>query len=96
VESISADKIDRFIRLLLKMVRTLQANQNLAIHQHISESFYLQKIEELKLLREQLTEALHNVERIQGRLHDHYKNIYCQWKKDLRWLRAYIQKTPLL
>jgi hypothetical protein len=96
VESIPAEKIDRFIRLLLKMVRTLQAHQNLTIHLRISESYYLQRIEGLKLLQEQLDEMLCRLETIQGRIQEHYKNTYCQWKTDVRWLHAYLQKMPIL
>jgi len=59
------------------------------VRQNINLSYYTEKLEELKLLKEQLTEGREGLDILAN---DHYKNTYCQWRKDVLWLNRYLVK----
>lgn len=95
-ETISSKKLEKFNRYILTMVKALGRDQSLIVHQRINESFYLQKKEEFRLLREQLEEAERKMVDVQARVTEHYKSAYCIWRKDVRWLHAHWQKRIIL
>lgn len=89
-------KINQLIALIEKMIRLLNQHGNLAAHQRIDESFYLQKIVELRLVRDQLVQARGHAEVVSQRVHQHYRVVYYAWKRDARWLNAYLRNIPVL
>ena len=54
------------------------------------EFYYMQKAEELKILKEQLNTARINFERTHKRICTHYEEIFHNWKQDVR----IVNKTP--
>lgn len=97
METIDTGKINNLIDLIDKMIYQLTKHSSIKTHQHIDESFYLQKITELRLLGDQLEQARKHTETLQGRVNEHYRHVYCQWEKDAEWLADYITSplTPL-
>jgi len=70
----------------------IHKHYDLTIHRHINHSYYLQRIEEMKLLLEQLNEAEVKLEIVHNRLDEHYQNSFQQWHKDIRWLSVYLNQ----
>lgn len=95
METVSLHQLNRLIRHLENLLNELNQAPGLAIGQVINDSFHMQKVEELKLLRSQLTEAIQTCEAIQVRAFVHYKTAFCHWKKDVRWLTTYRRKLHL-
>ncbi len=89
---VSSEKLDRFITQIQSIVEDLRKHNTLTVHQHINESYYMQKEAELKLLKEQLEESKMKLEATQSRINEHYKNAFFIWRKDVRWLNQYIIK----
>ena len=57
---------------------------------------YVLKQEELKLLTEQLIEVEQKMETLRALVSKYYKEIYCAWCKDIRWLSTRNQRKPIL
>jgi len=89
-------KLNQLVVALEKMIRQLTQHGNLVAHRHIDESYYLQKITELRLLGDQLEQARSRAEVVAQRLHTHYSEVYYHWKRDARWLNAYLRNVPIL
>jgi hypothetical protein len=84
LNTVSLQQLDKLILRLEKMLTEMDMTQSLALYRAIDDSFHMQKIEELRLLHTQLSDAMHAFEKIQRRAYEHYKSAYCQWKKDVR------------
>jgi len=67
----------------------MKQNDQLNIRLAINEFYYMQKAEELKILREQLQEAPIKLEILQERVCKHYKEIFCTWRHDMRLLNKH-------
>jgi hypothetical protein len=81
-----------------KLVNVLSENRkNLHIHNNINEFYYMQKVEELKQLEESITDAYKRLENLKDRYHTEYTHLYCNWKKDARWINKFVnlQKQEL-
>ena len=96
MDAVNAQKINSLIESIDEMIRQLNKHSSLETRQRVNESFYLEKIVELRLLGNQLEQARQHFELIQMRVNEHYKNVYCQWKNDASWLSVYIGNTPIL
>lgn len=85
----------QFTRLLQHYDRISTAlfkHCDLTVHRHINHSYYLQRIEEMKILLDQLAEAEAKLELIHLRLREHYVKSFQQWRKDARWLSTYVHQ----
>lgn len=69
-----------------RLVTLLDSRNDLVIHQQVDQSYYMQKIEELKILLSQLEVAGQNVDALASRIDSHYTLCSTQWYKDVRWL----------
>lgn len=87
---ISSEKLGRFIIQIQRVLEILRTYNTLFIHQRINESYYMQKEEELKILKAQLEESQKQLEATQIRINDHYKKVFINWRKDARWLNQHI------
>ncbi len=84
------NKTIKFIRKLRHFSNYLERLKLLTVHQHIDQFYYMQKTEELKLLHQQLIEALTIADTIQFRLEGNYRKVYHQWRMDARWLNQHL------
>ena len=92
---VNKEKLDKLNFYVSKMLRDLHLHNSLVIHRRISEFYYLEKVEELKLLKAQLMDAERKLEDVQVRVKEHYKDIFCTWRKDARWLNQHKQAKSI-
>jgi len=79
---------------LQSLSNQLHAEKRVGIHQVVDHFYYMQKIEEIKFLstrREDLRSQLNNLSEI---IDQEYRKIYCQWKKDYRFIISYKKNHP--
>lgn len=69
-----------------RLVIYLNERNNLILHQQVNQFFYMQKIEELKMLLRQLEEINKSLDVVTLRIHEHYRLCFAQWSKDARWI----------
>ena len=86
MEKINTGKISRIERRVKRLVTLLHAHNELGIHKTIDHFYYMQKAEELRLLKEQLIEAQSALERVQQHACQHYMELFVHWRRDVRWL----------
>ncbi len=96
MESIDIQKINQLIRAIEEMIDQLNRRNSLEVHKQISQSYYMLKAEELRLLSDQFHEAQQRYEVILGRVNEHYKNVFCKWKEDVKWLNTYTGDISIL
>ncbi|NOS93023.1 MAG: hypothetical protein HOP30_13960 [Cyclobacteriaceae bacterium] len=87
----------QLIRLREKMLGLLvqvEQSTDLSVRRTLCASYYSQKIRELELLSEHLEVA---TEMLSTKSICHfYKEAYCQWRHDVRWLHRFFRKRPVL
>jgi len=88
MEKINTGKISRIERRVKRLLNLLNVNNELGIHKSIDHFYYMQKAEELRLLKEQLIEAQCALERVQQNACQHYMELYVHWRRDVRWLNG--------
>jgi len=81
--------VNKFILKLDELIENLELNQNLFIHRHVEQFYYMQKVSEFKLLLEQFEETRRKMDTIANRLDQTYQTTYNRWRRDLKWLHAY-------
>ncbi len=86
MEKINTGKISRIERRVTKLLYVLGISNELGIHQAIDHFYYMQKAEELRLLKEQLIQTQSRLERIQQNACQHYMELFVNWRRDVRWL----------
>jgi hypothetical protein len=86
MKKINTGKISRIERRVKTLLTLLQVNNELGIHKAIDHFYYMQKAEELRLLKEQLIEAQTELERVQQNACQHYMELFAHWRQDVRWL----------
>ena len=89
------EKLQFNVQLLLM---ELKSHNHLAVHQSISQFYYMQKNEELTIMNEQLRTGFSNVQCALERLEDInrrtsqlYYEVHAAWLKDLQWLRQHLK-----
>ncbi len=85
----SYEKLPKLIERMQHLVTYLDCRNDLTIHQHVNQSYYMQKIVELKMLLRQSEESNRTLETINSRIDNHYNLCFLQWYKDARWLNTY-------
>lgn len=93
MNGIDLDKVHALIEAIDGMVKRLSKHNSLEIHQQISQSYYMQKAAELRLLTEQLQEAALRCEIIQGRIGAHYERVHSVLQDDIRWLEVHLRSS---
>lgn len=79
------------IARLTALVQLLDASFDLELHSEIDQAYYMQKLEELKLLKAQLEEADEKLRGVQHRVHTHYTGIYKAWRADVRKIQRFTE-----
>lgn len=82
----SCEKPTKLIDRMQRLVIYLNERNNLILHQQVNQFFYMQKIEELKMLLRQLEEINKSLDVVTLRIHEHYRLCFAQWSKDARWI----------
>jgi hypothetical protein len=82
------EKLPKLIKRMQHLVTYLDSHNELVIHQHVNQSYYMQKIVELKMFHSQFDE-IKTFETLTSRIDDHYNLCFLQWYKDARWLNTY-------
>lgn len=93
MKKIDTGKIAKIERRISRMVKLLHTHKELGIHHAINHFYYMQKTEELRLLKEQLLEAQTRLEMVQHNACHHYMELFTNWRKDIRWLNRRLIKT---
>lgn len=75
------------------LVAKLCEQQELTIHQQVNQFFYMQKIEELKMLMDQFDDLNRNLNGLAAKIQDSSLACFAQWRKDARWLNNR-KRTP--
>jgi hypothetical protein len=86
---ITDKKFEKFLNCLDKFVSALRSKQKLPVHSKINQFYYMQQIEELKLLKEQLNDVLKRAKFVQDNFDSKYKEIFFRWSKDVRWFNSH-------
>lgn len=84
---VSVEKLDKMIAHLSQLVKVLDTSFDLELHRRLDQSYYMQKLEELKLLRTQLEAATVNLHQVQSRVCAHYGTVYKVWREAVRQVR---------
>ncbi|AYB32030.1 hypothetical protein D4L85_16290 [Chryseolinea soli] len=69
----------------------LYEEKSLVLHRNINHFYYLQKIEEFEFLMVRLKEGERQWLDLKTILEFEYRIVFGQWKKDVRYLRTYLQ-----
>lgn len=80
----SVEKLDKVINHLQEMVHRLDKSFDLQLHKTVDQFYYMQKVEELKFLKDEYEVAIANLKRIQNRLENDYPLIFETWRRDVR------------
>jgi len=76
------------------MIAALGAHQDgLQGHQHVDQFYYMQKLEELALLEDSISETLKRLKFLQERFESEYEEVYCRWRKDVRWMNNWMIRS---
>lgn len=80
-------KIDKLIGRIHALLNTLETGKrDFAIYRCIDPYYYIRKVEELRGIHE--TELRHRLG--SETVVNHYRDIYRQWSKDVRWLNKHL------
>ncbi|MBX2956199.1 MAG: hypothetical protein KF846_08580 [Cyclobacteriaceae bacterium] len=86
------EKLSKLTEKMQQLVNRLHARQDLILHERVSQFFYMQKIEELKILADQFDTLKTNLDNLTQHLHEHYSLCFSQWCRDVRWVNLYIHR----
>lgn len=89
IKMMEPEKCLKLIGRLQGLVCRLAKNKDYTVHHRISQFFYMQKIEEMKIRLEQLKEAELKLEDVKRRIAENYMAMYRTWRMDVRWLNNY-------
>src|SRR5690606_26292525 len=82
----SCEKPTKLIDRMQRLVTYLNERNNLILHQQVNQYFYMQKIEELKMLLRQLEEINKCLDAVSLRNREHFRLCFAQWSKDAGWV----------
>ena len=79
-------KILKLLERLQHMVRHLEMQRNLTLHQHVSQFYYMESIEEISTLFQQYEDAQAKMQLISERIALRYESTFHQWRHDVLWI----------
>ncbi len=92
MKKVDSRKLQKFEGRVRQLVNVLSAYRELVIHNRVNHSYYMQKAEELKILKEQLDDAEERFAALENLICNHYIEAYANWRRDVRWLNDYLLK----
>lgn len=60
------------------------------IQRKVDRFYYVQKEAELKLLKEEMEEALKRMQHIRALMDNKYREVFCAWRRDVRLLNFHL------
>lgn len=93
-------RIDKFLVRVNTLIDLLaKEHENGLINKGVNRYYYIQKKEELILLREGALDATkttldvsHRSRFFMEKLDREYREVYCTWKKDVRWINKVLME----
>jgi hypothetical protein len=82
----------KLIGKLQRLVDQLENLTGLPVHQNINQSYYMQKVAELQMLHDRLTEIIEKEKTTCDLISKITPGIIESWKRDVRWLQKYSVK----
>ncbi len=76
-----------------KLVNDLTAHNSLPVHSNINQFYYMQKIEELRMLKERLEDQLKRLKFVEQNFDEACYDVFIHWRRDYRWFHRYIQNS---
>ncbi len=76
-----------------RLVSRMEGVHDSALHRSVSQFYYMQKIEELQLLLDQLAETEQRLNAIRQTVTVKYTEVFARWSKDARRLNLHSQQT---
>lgn len=90
MQTINPGKLEKLEKHIRKLVEDLNEKDQLNVRLAINEFYYMEKAEELKILKERCQDAPIIEEILQERVCEHYIEIFCSWRHDVRWLNKHV------
>lgn len=81
-------KIHKLIDRMEVLVKAIGDQRDLAVHHQVDQFFYMQKIEELRVLLDQFNELTTSLESVTSKIHARYDLCLAHWRRDARWINA--------
>ena len=83
---VDKNKILKLLERLQHMVRHLEMHRNLTLHQHVSQFYYMESIEEISTLFQQYEDAQAKMRLVSERIALRYESTFQQWRHDVLWI----------
>lgn len=90
---IDKKKIAKLLERLQRLVQHLEERRSLTLHQHVSQFYYMQSIEEIFAMFQQYEDAFTKLELISERITTRYESTFHQWRQDVLWIHR-CEKCP--
>lgn len=71
------------------LVTYLNERNDLVVHQQLNQFFYMQKIEELRMLMAKFDEIKKSLDTLTSGIDEEYILCFEQWRRDARWLNLF-------
>ncbi len=93
---VSLAKINKLTGHVQSFISSLNNYNDINLHRSVDQFYYMQKLEELTILKAQFEEAKHRLQAIDERLIGHYQEVALRWSKDVRLAGSHAkrQKHP--
>lgn len=90
MHTVTPEKLERLEKHLMDLLAELKRHNHLHIHQAINEFYYLQKTEELRILRKKLSEGISDFDLMMEKIGKHYEEVFCKWRTDCQWMKNHV------
>jgi hypothetical protein len=80
-------KLHKLLAKVRQLIDVLESHRHLTIHEKVNQFYYMEKVEELKVLEEQAAEFEKSLHLFRGRIHLRCEELGTRWSKDVRWVQ---------
>ncbi len=94
METFKTDKAKKLLQRLKVIVIILKNNPHLSLGDQVDQYTYLQLIEEIKTVIEQIEDIREKFRRLNDILDDRYEHCYRQWRRDVVQLSRMMSGDP--
>jgi len=88
---LTSHQLEKLMLRFQHMVSALAVKKDIRLHANIDQFYYMQKLVELRLLVSILKGAHPDETLLHQKINDRYRNMYCTWKKDVRFFGRYMR-----
>ena len=85
---VSPEKLNELIYNVQNLVGCLNRQRDIDLHRNIDQFYYMQKLEELKILKSQREAVREPLPSVDARIARHYHEIAAKWSKDISWMNT--------